>query len=138
MTRNAPAPREGRQGLQHRLRAAADQVAWRCALFEELRDEATEAKAAVVAGQVDRGAGGAWRLRATGWPASVAAGRPWSSSRGSEGGKGGPRGGSRGPGRRSGRNRPGPILAASSGLWQRMQEVWRASRGLAATGTEGW
>src|SRR5213078_1244325 len=59
MTRSAPAPGEGRQGLQHRLRAAADQVAWRCVLFEELRDEATEAKAAVVAGQVDRGAGGA-------------------------------------------------------------------------------
>ena len=58
MTRHTPALGQCRQRVQHRFGTAADEMLRRRVSLQELRDEAAEAEAAVVAGQVDRRAGG--------------------------------------------------------------------------------
>src|SRR5262249_4247265 len=53
VTGYAPARRQLRQSVQHRLRTAADELRRRRVRFEQLRDETVVAEAAVVAGKVD-------------------------------------------------------------------------------------
>ena len=53
MAGHPPALGQSAQRMQHRLGAAADEMLRSRPLFEELGDEAPEANAAVVAGQVN-------------------------------------------------------------------------------------
>src|SRR5437879_3188657 len=66
MTRYIPAAGQHGQGVQHWLGAAADEVSRSFVLFYQLRDEAVEAEAAVVGGQMNFGAGAAEILDAGG------------------------------------------------------------------------